>query len=270
MTTSLTETELHKLSDLETTIERGKKTFVEVGLALQAIRDGRLYRKDYETFEGYCQGRWGWTGRRSNQLINSASVVQALPKDLGTIVPNEGAARAISKLPPERRQEVVEKAAAEGPVTAAAITKHGPPPDRSRPPERKPAQPEPPAVLDGIGRPIPAHLVELWDRSQEVQTYLTTISRLRGALRAAAEEADPLWADTNTTHALAHLDQAYTTIKNAIPHTLCPVCQGASEKVSKSCTLCKGRGLISEFKWDRAVAKETKDLILKTLKKPTS
>lgn len=263
-TTALTETELHKLSDLERTIEKGKQTFVEVGLALQAIRDGRLYRKDYQTFEGYCQGRWGWTGRRSVQLINSAAVVQALPKEIGTMVPTERAAREVAKLPPDRRQEVVEKAAAEGPVTAAAIAKHRPPPpDRTRPPE-------PPAVLDNIGRPIPAHLLELWDRSQEVQDYLTTISRLRGALRAAAEEADPLWADTNTTHALSHLDQAYTTIKNAIPHTLCTVCQGADPKVSKSCTLCKGRGLISEFKWDRAVPKETKDLILKTLKKPTS
>lgn len=165
-----------------------------------------------------------------------------------------------------------------------------PPPKRpvpTRPPERQPdpedeekprvqavmpppKRQEPPAVLDNIGRPIPAHLIELWDRSQEVQDYLTTISRLRGALRAAAEDADPLWADTNTTHALSHLDQAYTTIKNAIPHTLCPVCQGATPAVSKTCTLCKGRGLISEFKWDRAVPKETKDLILKTLKKPTS
>lgn len=129
---------------------------------------------------------------------------------------------------------------------------------------------EPPAVLDNIGRPIPAHLLPLWDRSQEVQDYLTTISRLRAALRGAAEEADELWAACNTSHALAHLDQAYATVKNAIPHTLCPVCQGADPKVSKGCTLCKGRGLISEFCWDRAVAKETKDLILATLKKPTT
>jgi hypothetical protein len=268
----LTETELHKLSDLEAVIEKGQKTFVEVGLALAEIKERRLYRRDFQTFEAYCHSRWGWTGRRANQLANAALVVQGLPQDLGTAVPTERVAREVAKLPPERREEVVRQVAAAGPVTGPAIAKHGPPPSRppvpTRPVPTRPAPPaEPPAVLDGIGRPIPAHLVELWDRGAEVQEYLTAISRLRGTLRAAGEAGDLLWADTNTTHALSHLDQAYTTIKNAIPHTLCTSCQGADPKVSKSCMLCKGRGLISEFKWDRAVPKETKDLILKTIPK---
>lgn len=41
---ALTTTETERLTDLETTIERGLKTFVEVGQALMEIRDGRLYR----------------------------------------------------------------------------------------------------------------------------------------------------------------------------------------------------------------------------------
>ena len=57
----LTESDSIKLRDLEGIIERGMQTFVEVGAALRLIREGRLYRTDFGTFEDYCQERWGWT-----------------------------------------------------------------------------------------------------------------------------------------------------------------------------------------------------------------
>ena len=48
-----------RLAELEAIVERGQKTFLEVGRALREIRDGRLYKKNYSTFEEYCQRRWG-------------------------------------------------------------------------------------------------------------------------------------------------------------------------------------------------------------------
>ena len=50
-----------RLAELEKMIARGKKTFVEVGLALAEIRDLRLYKREYSGFEEYCQKKWGWT-----------------------------------------------------------------------------------------------------------------------------------------------------------------------------------------------------------------
>jgi hypothetical protein len=32
--------------------------FVKVGLALARIRDARLYRAEFPTFEAYCQTKW--------------------------------------------------------------------------------------------------------------------------------------------------------------------------------------------------------------------
>lgn len=55
----LTTTESSKLCQLESTIEAGLKTFVEVGSALMEIRDSRLYRQEFGTFEDYCRERWG-------------------------------------------------------------------------------------------------------------------------------------------------------------------------------------------------------------------
>lgn len=75
---ALTVTEKTQLDALEQVIERGRATFIEVGNALLKIRDSRLYRAEFETFEDYCQARWGWTHRHANQLIAASNVVSLL------------------------------------------------------------------------------------------------------------------------------------------------------------------------------------------------
>ncbi len=62
-----------RLLECERVIERGLNTFVEVGAALLEIRDGRLYKNDYSTFEDYCRERWGFTRMRATQLIGQQS-----------------------------------------------------------------------------------------------------------------------------------------------------------------------------------------------------
>ena len=123
-------TERAALTDCETTIERGLQTFVEVGTALLTIRDRRLYRAQYGTFEDYCRERWGMSQRRANQLVASAETMLIL----GTIVPicndspilpvTESQARPLTQLPPEAQPVVWRRAietAPEGKVTAAHV-----------------------------------------------------------------------------------------------------------------------------------------------------
>jgi len=89
-------------ADLETQeriIAGGLDTFQQVGEALLAIRDRRLYRAKFTTWEGYCQERWGFTGRRGNQYVLAAQVVSQL-RQVGTIVPMmESHARPLAALP---------------------------------------------------------------------------------------------------------------------------------------------------------------------------
>lgn len=66
---ALTVGECEALTQHETAIERGLTTFYEVGSALLAIRDARLYRAEHGTFEDYCRERWGMTRMRASQLI---------------------------------------------------------------------------------------------------------------------------------------------------------------------------------------------------------
>jgi hypothetical protein len=92
----LATTETTRLAELEGAIERGLQTFIEVGRALIEIRDERLYRAAFPTFEAYCKGRWGFSARRGRQLMQAA--------EIGTVVPvtNEAQAR---ELAPIRKDE---------------------------------------------------------------------------------------------------------------------------------------------------------------------
>jgi uncharacterized ParB-like nuclease family protein len=117
--------------------------------------------------------------------------------------------------------------------------------------------PMPPSrVLDGTGWPIPTQLIPLWHRAGEVQEMLTTLSRVKGALRTAQDNKDLLFAEVNYSSALSQLDQAWTDIKTAKPFAVCPTCQG---QLPDQCTLCRGRGLVSEHRWNTCVTREDKE-----------
>ncbi len=71
----LTIAEKEVLADCERVVEAGLETFVEVGRALMAIRDRRLYREGHATFEDYCVTRWRLSSSRARQLIRASQVV---------------------------------------------------------------------------------------------------------------------------------------------------------------------------------------------------
>jgi hypothetical protein len=116
---ALTAHEQHALDGHEQVIERGLKTFVEVGQALLAIRDGRLYRAQFTTFDDYVLRRWGIARTRAYQLMDAATVSTTVD------VENEAQARALAplKADPEAIEtvwnEAVEKTG--GKPTAAAL-----------------------------------------------------------------------------------------------------------------------------------------------------
>lgn len=120
----ITDSELTRLAECEAVIERGLKTFVDVGNALLEIRDSRLYRKEYSTFEDYCRARWNMQRAHAYRMIEAASVVNNL-SPMGDILPTtERQARPLTTLPdelvPVAWQQAVETAP-NGKVTAAHV-----------------------------------------------------------------------------------------------------------------------------------------------------
>lgn len=103
----LTTTESGRLQECEATIEAGMRTFVEVGTALLEIRDSRLYRTSFGTFEEYCRDRWGFNRTYAFYLIGSAEVVNNLNVHNCEHLPaTESQARPLSRLEPQAQAEV--------------------------------------------------------------------------------------------------------------------------------------------------------------------
>jgi two-component system, NarL family, response regulator NreC len=96
--TDLTAAETDRLVELEQAVDRGLQTFVEVGQSLAEIRDRKLYRASYDTFERYCRERWGFTRQRARQFIDAAAVTTVVVKAGLPAPANEAQARELVPL----------------------------------------------------------------------------------------------------------------------------------------------------------------------------
>lgn len=123
---ALSESETQALDHYEGVIERGLKTFVEVGAALTQVRDLRLYRVGYPTFEAYCDDRWGLGRRRAYQIIDAATAAQNVQNFTQTPPTTESHAAALACLkdPAQQReawQQAVQRAHDLGQRVTAAL-----------------------------------------------------------------------------------------------------------------------------------------------------
>lgn len=118
----LTEVEQQELDQFEEAIEQGLETFWQVGISLMRIRDKRLYREAWNSFEVYCQERWGMSDSHANRLIGSAEVVQDIKNTpIGVLPQRESHVRPLVKLLPAQRQEVWRRVLDGGERVSAAV-----------------------------------------------------------------------------------------------------------------------------------------------------
>lgn len=112
------------LEHYEHIIGEGIQTFVQVGHALLTIREQKLYRASYTTFEDYCRQRWDLSRPYAYQLIEASQVVERVSAMADIVPVNEAQARPLAKLPPEQQPEVwreVVDTAPAGKVTAKHV-----------------------------------------------------------------------------------------------------------------------------------------------------
>ncbi len=102
----LTKTDQKNLTRCERVITEGLVTFFGVGQALWDIREGRLYRGRYETFEQYCVERWEFTRQRAYQLISAAETAAEMSTVVDRPPERETHVRPLLAVPKEHRAEV--------------------------------------------------------------------------------------------------------------------------------------------------------------------
>lgn len=112
------------LARAEKTIAAGLMQFREVGEALVQIRDGRLYREKFATFEAYCREIWNLGRQHAYRMIGAAAAVQQIEsmspigdkrhKTPIVLPTSESQARPLARLDPEDVpivwQQVIEQA----------------------------------------------------------------------------------------------------------------------------------------------------------------
>ena len=107
----------------ERTMQKGFRTFMQVGTALAEIRTKKLYRQNYSSFENYCRDKWKIVASRARQLIAAAKVVQNLENQSVTTVTLPGSERLVRPLvhlTPEQQREAWTKATANEPNPSEA------------------------------------------------------------------------------------------------------------------------------------------------------
>lgn len=238
-----------RLKKLKSIVTRTIDSTIECGLALKEIHDTKLYLEEAGSFEEFCQDNWNITRQRGYQLIDSAEIVNELPKDVSTAVDTESAARELKKVPKERRTEVARAAKdGGGKATAPAIAKAA-----------KVMTPEAPKEYDrtGFEIPVPSPAFTTWLRYDEVQEMLSWLSKIKGTVSGALDRKDCMYAEVNYSAAVADLSSAYQQLKVGLPYAVCPTCSG---RVLNDCATCMGRGMVSELYWKHKVPEETKKI----------
>ena len=119
----LSEDEHHQLLASEAIIAKANALSWQAVQALAVIRDERLYRDNYETFEKYCQERWGFGRSFINRQIGAAQVVKVLGP-IGSKIDSESVARPLVGLKDEQivaAFQEAQKLAGDNPVTAKVV-----------------------------------------------------------------------------------------------------------------------------------------------------
>src|SRR5260370_28927663 len=138
---ALSTEEKKRLGEIETRIRKGMANFLEVGRDLMIIRDEKLYREEFTSFEEYCRSRFEIDRTYAHRLIHSAEVMSSLSGgnnvahgqhsethgvDNSALPENERQVRELTKAPEPHRQKIWDEAvrtAPDGKVTAKHIRK---------------------------------------------------------------------------------------------------------------------------------------------------
>ncbi len=156
-------------------------------------------------------------------------------------------------------REDMEKAGAvkPEPVRVGKDGKHRAAAGEKKQPGKSPKDP-----VDSVGTPIPEFAMQYWERAEEVQELLGTMKLLHKFLTETQRKEDLMYGEINFSAALGDLDKLMTNCSTAMPYAVCTTCQGQPKTQPKGeCRMCKGRGIISKFRWNTLVPSEIKGMV---------
>jgi hypothetical protein len=106
---------------------------------------------------------------------------------------------------------------------------------------------------DADGTPVPDALIPLWSNAFFITRMTDHLTHIILLLKCAKGLNDPQYLEVNLPDAIAQAKLLKAHLERAIPHAVCPACQGA---MRSTCKLCKGRGAISKFLWESPAVRD--------------
>ena len=249
------------LTEMESHIRNNYDNAIRVGLCLRRIKEQKLYKEKYGTFEKFCNEGLGISDRHGRRLVMQDKINEEVKNrtrvsgnENGEAEDQENVSRVgqiaqlshretaeLAKIAPEKRPEVLQKARESGQVTAKSIREASEKTEGALP-------------VDKTGYRIPEEVIDLWNREQEPKDLLQKLSVVRGAMKTAMNDEDILYRELNFSLVITDLSTVFSSVKTAVPFAVCPYCSGRN---AGDCKACRGRGIMSEFKW-KNVPKEFK------------
>jgi hypothetical protein len=256
MSTELTTIAEKKYQKLKAIVRRWMDDRFAVGAALKEIRDEELYKSEYENFEDFCHTEYGFKRARAYQLIEASEVKLGLAPVSAERLTNEGQARALSAVPEPEREEVLNRAAETGRVTAKSITEAAQPVQRQSKPEKI-------INLDKTGYAIPDSIYADWQQAESFREELSKLREVKRTVKQNIEDRSlPFREITNTV--INDIENLINELNCVLPYAVCPTCSGHSRN---DCTRCRGRGFVSKFSYDMHTPSELKALREKGVKR---
>lgn len=131
------------------------------------------------------------------------------------------------------------------------------------PAERKPAtakpqtEPKEEVVKDAVGKIVPAHLVEVFYRADEIRVYIRQMNQMFKDIKEAQSKNDPLWVNCKLDSLKADVGNLRRNLRFALPYAVCCYCGGDIN--NKECTGCNSMGFLNELSYKAAPADMKED-----------
>lgn len=235
-------------------IAKGLKAFREstegfVALIVEA-KEREIWKLKYSTLQEFCDKECGISRAWLFALCDTSKTIQEIAAVSGNGSPPIPATILKNLTPQQAAPLKGLPATAKAAVLSSAIARSGggnPAPRTIQAEANNRAKTAAvDIVLDTTGYPVPSRALPFWNRSQEVQDVLTILSRVKGILQKAEQDKDLMWGEINFSTVIPDLSKVWTHIQTAKPYAVCPYCQGMKPD---TCSFCKGRGVVSHYRW---------------------
>lgn len=237
MSNKLTLTQSLRKLKLIKVVDNAEAVFVEAGKALRALHGEKLYLDECNTWDEFCIKHWGKSRAQAYRLMDASAVVEMSP--IGDKIINESQARALKDVAPKDHKAVMAAASTRGPATAKSINEAK---DTVRAAAAGAGAGKKEVIRDRIGCAVTDKALKYWNRRQEIQDWMSMVSEVKCGIERALKDRDLLYVEIRQS-ILGDLNMIREAISYALPHAVCPACNG---QLVDKCTLCKGRGVLSE------------------------